>query len=128
MDHSAKRSSLNDRRRLDVASAAHELGSQLQRFRLDVLGLSQEKMAERLSSRLSVAGRERGISESTYRKMESGDPTVNFTYWLAAFQEFGSLEDVIKAAEPATEAFHAMVNAVPGYEEITLEGDGTYGR
>lgn len=128
MDQGSKKSSLNDRRRLDVASAAHELGSHLQRFRRDVLGLSQEKMAERLSARLSVAGRDRGISESTYRKMESGDPTVNFTYWLAAFQEFGSLEDVVKVAEPSAQAFHAMVTSVPGYEEITLEKDNCYGR
>lgn len=127
MDQGSKRTALNDRRRLDVATAAHQLGAYLVRYRLDVLGLSQEKMAERLSSRLSVAGRERGISESTYRKMESGDPKVNFTFWLAAFQEFGSLEDVVKAAEPAAQAFHAMVTAVPGYEEITLEGDN-YGR
>jgi hypothetical protein len=85
-------------------------------------------MAERLSARLKcVAGRERGVSESTYRKMESGDPTVNFTYWLAAFQELGTLEDVIHAAEPGTEAFHSMVSAVPGYEEITLEGESALG-
>lgn len=117
-----------DKRKLGVASAAHQLGSYLSRYRIEVLGVSQEKMAERLSKRLNVAGRERGLSESTYRKMESGDPTVNFTYWLAALQEFGSLEEVIKAAEPATKAFHAMVTAVPGYEEIILDGDSSLAR
>lgn len=120
MDRGPKTNPNGNRRKLEVLSAAHLLGEFLSRYRLEVLGVSQEKMAERLSLRLEVAGRERGLSESTYRKMESGDPTVNFTFWLAALQEFGTLEDVIKAAEPATEAFHAQVSAVPGYEELSL--------
>ena len=106
-----------DLRKLDVASAARQLGGYLSRYRQSVLRISQEKMTERLSVRVEAAGRERGVSASTYRKMEAGDPTVNFTYWLAALQEFGTLEEVIRAAEPAAEAFHAMVTGVPGYEE-----------
>jgi len=95
------------------------LGSFLSRFRVKVLGISQKNMAERLSQRLKAAGRKRGVSETTYRKLESGDLTVNFTYWLVVFQEFGTLEEVIKAVEPGAEAFHAMVTAIPGYEEVT---------
>src|SRR6185437_5167692 len=78
-------------RTLDIASAAHQLGSFLSRFRVKVLGISQKNMAERLSQRLKAAGRKRGVSETTYRKLESGDLTVNFTYWLVVFQEFGTL-------------------------------------
>jgi len=107
-------------RKLDIASAALLLGSFLSRYRLEVLQISQERMAERLSARLEAAGRTRGVSETTYRKLESGDPTVNFTYWLTVFQEFGNLEEVIRAAEPATEAFHAIVSAIPGFEEVKL--------
>lgn len=104
--------------KMDVASAAHTLAEFLTRYRRDVLCVSQASMAKRLSRRLESAGRDKGLSESTYRKMESGDPTVNFTFWLAALQEFGTLEEAIKAAEPTSQAFHAMVAAVPGYEDL----------
>lgn len=127
MDRRTKSRPPNIDRKLDVGTAAHSLGDYLSAYRINVLGLSQEKMAERLSRRLSAAGRERGVSESTYRKMESGDPTVNFTFWLAAFQEFGVLNDVIKAAEPGTQAFHSQVSSIPGYEELSVDGEA-YGR
>ena len=103
---------------LDVAAAAHQLGAYLAFYRQKVLRVSQAKMAERLSLRLEAGARGRGVSENTYRKMESGDPTVNFTYWLSVFEEFGTLTEVIHAAEPGTEAFHALVSSIPGYEEV----------
>jgi hypothetical protein len=128
VDRSSKPRSPSIERKLDVPSASHTLGSYLSAYRINVLGLTQEKMSERISRRVNQAGRERGMSASTYRKMESGDPTVNFTYWLAAFQEFGVLNEVIKASEPAIQAFHSQVAAIPGYEDHLIESEGTYGR
>lgn len=100
-----------------LGDAASTLGLHLRRYRTAVLGISQEEMVRRLSDRLSrISGKEGGLCRTTYRKMETGDPRVNFTYWLAAFQEFGLLADIVRAAEPAHEAFNQMVSTIPGYD------------
>jgi len=100
-----------------IGDAASTLGLHLRRYRTAVLGISQDEMVKRLSDRLRhIHGKEGGLCRTTYRKMETGDPKVNFTYWLAAFQEFGLLNDVVRAAEPAHEAFNQMVSTIPGYD------------
>ena len=99
-----------------LRDAAATLGSHLRRYRTRVIDVSQREMVVRLSDRLlEMHGKEGGISRNTYRKMEAGDPKVNFAFWLAVFQEMGLLDEIVRAAEPSQEAFNQMVSTISGY-------------
>jgi hypothetical protein len=110
-----------------LLSAAAQLGTHLLRYRTAVIGVSQRVMVERLRHRMEQLtgrrgtgspGKRLGISRNTYRKMEAGNAAVHFIYWLAAWQELGLLNEVVRAGEPSREGFQKMLSTIPGYEGL----------
>jgi len=90
------------------------LGRQLRDYRKRVLRISVTEMGE-LYKQYGIEG---GISPSTVRRMEKGDPAVSLRTWLAAWQITGMLGSVIESAEPdaqilSTLMSEAMEDVVP---------------
>jgi hypothetical protein len=110
-----------------LLTAAAQLGLHLRRYRTSVIGVSQREMVVRLRHRMEQLtghrgtgrpGKRQGISRNTYRKMEAGNAAVHFIYWLAAWQELGLINEIVRSGEPAREGFQKMVSTIPGYEEL----------
>ncbi|MEH0110514.1 helix-turn-helix transcriptional regulator [Tersicoccus sp. MR15.9] len=71
-----------------VLNAAKEIGDQVTTWR-KLLGLTAEQVAERA-----------GISRETLRRIEHGDPGVNFAAVLSVSRGLGLLDRIVTATDP----------------------------
>lgn len=97
---------LSDAIKVTAREAAKVFGRQLREYRERVLELSQEETAKVLSQNI-ING---GVSTSTLKRMEAGDPSVSLRSWLAAWEMTGMLPQIVDAAEPEAEVFSSLMS------------------
>lgn len=51
------------------------------------------------------------VSESTYKRIEAGDPKVSMGYWVAALQQLKLFDQIVKAAAPAEDRLGEALRA-----------------
>lgn len=64
------------------------------------------------------------VSLATYKKMEAGDPSVAFGFWLQVLFQLGLMEQVAQAVAPHTDKLGEVLRAEKSPQRIRTKNKG----
>lgn len=90
---------------------------------------SLEQPLKQLGQHIRLARQSRGwtvaeaavrivVSESTYKRMEAGDPKVSMGYWAAVLQQFNLLGKVVEATGPTQDKVGQALRACESRQRV----------
>jgi len=100
-----------------IQDAARQIGTHLRQYRQGVLKLTQTQMVERIEANHGLQ-----ITRQTYAQFESGSLQGRGELVYIALAEMGTLDDVLKVAEPEEALAYSWTEGIPGYESNEEEG------